>query len=149
VSAVSVDGLVVRYGDFVAVRGVSFEVEEGEVFGLLGPNGAGKTTTLRVLTTLLPPSSGRAAVAGYDVRADALAVRAGIGYVPQAISIDGALTGYENLSFYARVTGVPRREREARIAHAVDAMDLHPFSTGSAATSRAACCGGSRSGPRC
>jgi ABC-2 type transport system ATP-binding protein len=127
VSAVSVDGLVVRYGDFVAVRGVSFEVEEGEVFGLLGPNGAGKTTTLRVLTTLLPPSSGRAAVAGYDVRADALAVRAGIGYVPQAISIDGALTGYENLSFYARVTGVPRREREARIAHAVDAMDLHPF----------------------
>jgi len=111
VSAVVVDELVVRYGEVEAVRGVSFAVDEGEVFGLLGPNGAGKTTTLRVLTTLLPPTAGRAA----------------IGYVPQAISIDGALTALENLEFYARVTSVPRRERATRIDQAIDAMELAPY----------------------
>jgi ABC-2 type transport system ATP-binding protein len=127
VSAVSVQSLVVRYGDVDAVRGISFDVEAGEVFGLLGPNGAGKTTTLRVLTTLLRPTEGSAAVAGFDVRRDALLVRAAIGYVPQAISIDGALTARENLEFYARVTGVPRRERRDRIEQAIEAMHLHAF----------------------
>jgi len=127
VSAVVVDELVVRYGEVEAVRGVSFAVDEGEVFGLLGPNGAGKTTTLRVLTTLLPPTAGRAAVAGFDVRANAVGVRAAIGYVPQAISIDGALTALENLEFYARVTSVPRRERATRIDQAIDAMELAPY----------------------
>ena len=126
-SAVVVDELVVRYGEVEAVRGVSFAVDEGEVFGLLGPNGAGKTTTLRVLTTLLPPTAGRAAVAGFDVRANAVGVRAAIGYVPQAISIDGALTALENLEFYARVTSVPRRERATRIDQAIDAMELAPY----------------------
>ena len=110
--AVLVDGLVVRFGDLLAVRGISFGVAEGETFGLLGPNGAGKTTTLRVLTTLLRPDEGRALVAGYDVRRESLAVRASIGYVPQALSADGALTARENLEFYARVTGVPARLRE-------------------------------------
>jgi ABC-2 type transport system ATP-binding protein len=123
--AVLVDDLVVRFEETLAVGGVSFAVEPGEVFGLLGPNGAGKTTTIRVLTTLLPPTSGRALVAGHDVRSDSLAVRASIGYIPQAISVDGALTAAENLDFYARVTGVPARERKARIAQAIDAMDLH------------------------
>jgi ABC-2 type transport system ATP-binding protein len=127
VAAVSVDGLFVRFGDVVAVAGVSFGVEPGEVFGLLGPNGAGKTTTLRVLTTLLHAGEGRAFVAGHDVEREPLAVRAAIGYVPQAISIDGALTARENLEFYARVTGVPRRERGARIADAIDAMHLSSF----------------------
>jgi ABC-2 type transport system ATP-binding protein len=94
------------------------------VFGLLGPNGAGKTTTLRVLTTLLRPHGGRALVAGYDVRSDGVAVRASIGYVPQALSADGALTARENLDFYAQVTGVPRRERGERVAEAVEAMRL-------------------------
>jgi ABC-2 type transport system ATP-binding protein len=126
-SAVGVDGLVVRFGDIEAVRGISFEVADGEVFGLLGPNGAGKTTTLRVLTTLLRPTAGSASVAGHDVRREALAVREAIGYVPQAISIDGALTADENLEFYARVTGVPRRERAARIDQAIEAMHLEPF----------------------
>ena len=125
--AVLVDDLVVRFGDVVAVGGVSFAVGRGEAFGLLGPNGAGKTTTLRVLTTLLRPNAGRALVAGHDTVADGLGVRAAIGYVPQAISVDGALTGMENLDFYARVTGVPRRERRERIAHAVDTMGLEPF----------------------
>jgi ABC-2 type transport system ATP-binding protein len=122
-----VDDLVVRFGDVEAVRGISFGVETGEVFGLLGPNGAGKTTTIRVLTTLLPPTSGRAFVAGHDVVADGLAVRSAIGYVPQAISIDAALTAAENLEFYGRVTGVPKRERRERIAQAVEAMELGSF----------------------
>ena len=122
--AVLVDDLVVRFGELEAVGGVSFAVAPGEVFGLLGPNGAGKTTTIRVLTTLLAPTAGRALVAGYDVRDDSLAVRASIGYIPQAISVDGALTAWENLDFYGRVTGVPRRERRERIAEAIETMEL-------------------------
>ncbi len=124
---VLVDGLVVRFGEVEAVAGVSFEVAAGEVFGLLGPNGAGKTTTIRVLTTLLKPAEGNAFVAGHDVVRDGLAVRQAIGYVPQAISIDGALTAYENLEFYGRATGVPRGERRERIAEAVEAMQLASF----------------------
>ncbi len=125
--ALLVDDLVVRFGDVRAVGGVSFAVAPGEVFGLLGPNGAGKTTTIRVLTTLLPPTAGRAIVAGHDVRSEALAVRASIGYIPQAISVDGALTAYENLDFYGRVTGVPRRERRERIDEAIETMELQPM----------------------
>jgi len=125
--AVLVDDLVVRFGDLTAVGGVSFAVAPGEVFGLLGPNGAGKTTTIRVLTTLLAPTEGRALVAGYDVRSDSLAVRASIGYIPQAISVDGALTAYENLDFYGRVTGVPRSERRERIEQAIETMELQPM----------------------
>jgi ABC-2 type transport system ATP-binding protein len=125
--AVLVDGLVVRFGAVDAVRGVSFAVSAGEVFGLLGPNGAGKTTTIRVLTTLLRPAEGRALVAGHDVVREGLAVRQSIGYVPQAISVDGALTARENLEFYARVTGVPRSERRERIDVAVEAMGLASF----------------------
>ena len=124
---VLVDGLVVRFGAVRAVAGISFAVGAGEVFGLLGPNGAGKTTTIRVLTTLLRPDEGRALVAGHDVVREGLAVRQAIGYVPQAISIDGALTADENLEFYARATGVPRRDRRERIAEAVEAMRLDSF----------------------
>jgi len=126
-ATILVDDLVVRFGEVHAVRGISFAIDEGEVFGLLGPNGAGKTTAIRVLTTLLKPSEGRAFVAGHDVVADGLAVRQAIGYVPQAISIDGALTARENLEFYGRVTGVPRRERRERIDQAVEAMALGSF----------------------
>ncbi len=125
--AVLVDDLVVRFGELTAVGGVSFAVAPGEVFGLLGPNGAGKTTTIRVLTTLLAPTEGRALVAGHDVRSDSLAVRSRIGYIPQAISVDGALTAYENLDFYGRVTGVPRRERRERIEQAIETMELQPM----------------------
>jgi ABC-2 type transport system ATP-binding protein len=125
--ALLVDDLVVRFGELEAVGGVSFAVAPGEVFGLLGPNGAGKTTTIRVLTTLLPPTEGRALVAGYDVRSESLQVRARIGYIPQAISVDGALTAYENLDFYGRVTGVPRRQRRERIEEAITTMRLQPM----------------------
>jgi ABC-2 type transport system ATP-binding protein len=124
---VEVEGLVVRFGEVEAVAGISFDVGAGEVFGLLGPNGAGKTTTIRVLTTLLRPAEGSAFVAGHDVVHDGLAVRQSIGYVPQAISIDGALTAYENLEFYGRAMGVPRRERRERIEEAVEAMQLASF----------------------
>ena len=99
---------MVRFGSLTAVDASRSSVERGEVFGLLGPNGAGKTTTLRVLTTLLRADAGSASVAGWDVRSEGLEVRASIGYVPQALSADGALTARENLDFYARVTGVPR-----------------------------------------
>ena len=126
-AAVLVDDLVVRFGEVEAVGGVSFAVAPGEVFGLLGPNGAGKTTTIRVLTTLLPATTGRALVAGFDVRNDSLAVRARIGYIPQAISVDGALTAYENLDFYGRVTGVARHERRERIEEAIETMELAPL----------------------
>ena len=122
--AVLVDDLVVQFEEVKAVGGVSFAVARGEVFGLLGPNGAGKTTTIRVLTTLLSPTAGRALVAGFDVRTESLRVRASIGYVPQAISVDGALTAWENLDFYARVTGVPARERRERIDQAIAEMKL-------------------------
>jgi ABC-2 type transport system ATP-binding protein len=125
--AVLADDLVVHFGELAAVGGVSFAVAPGEVFGLLGPNGAGKTTTIRVLTTLLTPTAGRALVAGFDVRRESLKVRASIGYVPQAISVDGALTAGENLDFYARVTGVRGRVRRARIEQAIDAMELEPM----------------------
>jgi ABC-2 type transport system ATP-binding protein len=124
---VLVDGLAVRFGEVEAVAGISFDVSAGEAFGLLGPNGAGKTTTIRVLTTLLKPGAGTALVAGHDVVRDGLAVRQSIGYIPQAISIDGALTAYENLEFYGRATGVPRRERRPRIEEAVEAMQLGSF----------------------
>jgi len=125
--ALLVDNLVVRFGELEAVGGLSFAVAPGEVFGLLGPNGAGKTTVIRVLTTLLAPTEGGARVAGFDVRTESLSVRASIGYIPQAISVDGALTAYENLDFYGRVTGVPRRERRERIAEAIETMELAPM----------------------
>ena len=127
IDTVVVDDLVVRFGDVEAVRGVSFSVGAGESFGLLGPNGAGKTTTIRVLTTLLRPTDGHASVGGHDVVRDGLAIRQILGYIPQAISIDGALTARENLEFYGRVTGVPRTLRRERIEHAVGVMGLEAF----------------------
>jgi len=106
---------------------VTFSVAAGESFGLLGPNGAGKTTTIRVLTTLLRPTDGGASVDGHDVVREGLAIRRILGYIPQAISIDGALTARENLEFYARVTDVPRAERRERIERAVGVMGLDSF----------------------
>ena len=90
-------GLVRRFGSMVAVDGLTLSVAPGEVFGLLGRNGAGKSTVIKILTTLLPPSAGVARVAGFDVVTQPAAVRRVIGYVPQALSADGELTGYENV----------------------------------------------------
>ncbi len=92
------------FGELAAVDAVSFAVDSGEVFGLLGPNGAGKSTTIKMLTTLLPPTGGHAKVAGYDILREAPDVRRVIGYVPQALSADGNLTGYENLLRFATLS---------------------------------------------
>jgi ABC-2 type transport system ATP-binding protein len=113
-----------RFGDFTAVDGASLSMNSGEVFGLIGPNGAGKSTLIKMLTTLLPPSSGRALVAGFDVAKEPAQVRRHIGYVPQLLSADGELTGYENLLLSARLYLIPRKEREQRIADALSMMGL-------------------------
>jgi ABC-2 type transport system ATP-binding protein len=118
------EALTRRFGTRTAVDGLTLTVEPGEVFGLLGPNGAGKSTTLKMLTTLLPPTAGTARVAGFDVVRQANAVRRVIGYVPQLLSADGALTGYENLLIFAKLYDVPRAERQARIADALNFMGL-------------------------
>jgi ABC-2 type transport system ATP-binding protein len=112
------------FGDFVALDGVDLVVPEGEVFGLLGPNGAGKTTLLRLINTLLPLQEGSIDVLGHDVRRGKMAIRRGLGYVPQQLSIEGALTGRENVSWFARLYDVPRRERKARVTHALETMAL-------------------------
>jgi ABC-2 type transport system ATP-binding protein len=117
-------GLVRRYGDFTAVNGIDLDVRAGEVFGLLGPNGAGKTTTIKMLVTLLPPSAGNALVGGYSITSQAGDVRRLIGYVPQALSADGMLTGWENLMVFARLYDVPRREQKARVDDALAFMGL-------------------------
>jgi ABC-2 type transport system ATP-binding protein len=122
--AVLVEDLEVRYGSFVAVDRISFAVKPGEVFGLLGPNGAGKTTTIRVLTTLLNPNGGGAKIFGLDVQRDSMAVRQAMGYVPQQLSIDGSLTGWENVWLFARLFDVPRGERRERIKEALDTVGL-------------------------
>jgi ABC-2 type transport system ATP-binding protein len=113
-----------RFGAVLAVDGLTLAVQPGEVFGLLGRNGAGKSTVIKMLTTLLPPSSGSARIAGFDLVRDAAAVRRMIGYVPQALSADGELTGYENLLVFAQLYDVPRAERKSRIAEALAFMDL-------------------------
>ncbi len=113
-----------RFGDLTAADGVNLAVAAGEVFGLLGPNGAGKTTVIKMLTTLLPPTAGTATVAGFDIRHHPARVRASIGYVPQLVSVDGALTGYENLLFFAKLYGVSRTVRAGRIEEALDFAGL-------------------------
>jgi ABC-2 type transport system ATP-binding protein len=123
-SALEVNDLVVSYGDIRAVDGVSFHVTEGEIFGLLGPNGAGKTTTIRVLTTLLRAYSGTATVCGLDVSRNRMQVRQAIGYVPQQLSVDGGLTGWENVWLFARLFDVPRSARAGRIADALEVVGL-------------------------
>ncbi len=113
-SAIRVEGLTKRFGSFTAVDHVSFKVPRGEVFGLLGPNGAGKTTVVRMLTTLLTPSDGKAYVAGHDITRHPRQVRESIGVIPQAMTSDLDLTGWENIDIYGEFYGVPRRERHAR-----------------------------------
>ncbi|MGB6689857.1 MAG: ATP-binding cassette domain-containing protein [Terracidiphilus sp.] len=123
-AAMAVENLVKKYGTFEAVKGVSFSVAEGEIFGLLGPNGAGKSTLIRMMTTLIPATSGRALVAGFDVSKDPDAVRNVIGVIPQALTSDPDLTVGENLSIYAKLYSVPRAQREKNIAEVLEAVDL-------------------------
>jgi ABC-2 type transport system ATP-binding protein len=123
-AAIEVQNIVKVYGSFMAVKGVSFQVQEGEIFGLLGPNGAGKSTLIRMMTTLIPVTGGRALVAGHDVSKDSDAVRRVIGVIPQALTSDPDLTVEENLSIYAKLYGVPRAERIHNINDVLEAVDL-------------------------
>jgi len=122
--AVAVDGLVKNYGDLVAVNGVDFTVEKGEVFGFLGPNGAGKSTTIKMLCTLVEPTAGSARVAGFDVVRERDAVRRNIGLVFQDPTLDQYLTGEQNLKMHAELYGVRRSALEERMAAVLDMVDL-------------------------
>ncbi|MBD2629697.1 ATP-binding cassette domain-containing protein [Trichormus variabilis] len=113
-----------RFDKFTAVDSLNISVTAGEVFGLLGPNGAGKSTVIKMLTTLLPPSSGKAFLAGYDVTRQPESVRRVIGYVPQALSADGSLTGYENLLIFSKLYDIPSRRRKQQIAQVLEFMGL-------------------------
>lgn len=113
-----------KFGGLTAVDALTISIERGEVFGLLGPNGAGKTTVIRMLTTLLPPTTGVARVAGYDIARRPGNVRRAIGYVPQLLSVDGSLTGYENLLIFAKLYDIPRAERESRVREALALVGL-------------------------
>jgi ABC-2 type transport system ATP-binding protein len=119
-----IKNLTRRFGAFTAVDSLTLSVNTGEVFGLLGSNGAGKTTTIKMLTTLLPPTSGDANVANFSIITQSVDVRRTIGYVPQAVSVDGSLTGYENLLIFAKLYDLPYREQQARIKEALEFMGL-------------------------
>lgn len=121
---VVVKELTHKYGSYAAVDKISFRIEEGMTFGLIGPNGAGKSTTIKMLTTLLPVTSGNAFIAGASVIEKPSVVRNNIGYVPQLLSADGELTAYENLLLSAKLYGICRNQREARIAEVLEFMDL-------------------------
>ncbi|MDZ8107650.1 MAG: ATP-binding cassette domain-containing protein [Nostoc sp. DedQUE12a] len=118
------EGLTRRFGKLTAVNDLSISVERGEIFGLLGPNGAGKSTVIKMLTTLLPISAGTAILADYDVTRQSDAVRRAIGYVPQALSADGSLTGYENLLIFAKLYDIPKKGRDRRIWEILEYMGL-------------------------
>ena len=122
--AIVVDHITKRYGDFTAVDDVSFAVKQREIFGLLGPNGAGKSTLIRMMTTLLPITKGRAIINGFDVAKDPDDARQCMGVIPQAMTSDIDLTVEENLSIYAKLYGVPAREREKSIDELLETVDL-------------------------
>jgi ABC-2 type transport system ATP-binding protein len=122
--AIAVSEITKKFGSLTAVDHVSFEVGEGEFFGFLGPNGAGKTTLIRILTTLLKPTSGNAIVSGFDVIKEPAAVRKQIGVVPQAMTSDLDLTGYENMDLYGRFYGIHARERKERVRYLLDMVGL-------------------------
>jgi ABC-2 type transport system ATP-binding protein len=112
--AIVAEALTRRFGDFVAVDDVSFQVAKGEIFGFLGPNGAGKTTTMKMLTGLLPPSAGRGEVVGFDVTTQGESIRRNIGYMSQLFSLYDDLTVTENIDFFMGLYGVPRARRSER-----------------------------------
>jgi ABC-2 type transport system ATP-binding protein len=122
--AIEVSKITKRYGTITAVDNVSFDVMEGEFFGFLGPNGAGKTTLIRMLTTLLKPTEGNAVVACCDVAKEPQKVRREIGVVPQAMTSDLDLTGYENMDIYGRFYGISAKDRKERIQHLLEMVGL-------------------------
>src|SRR5437764_446283 len=122
--AIQVSNIVKRYGQFTAVDGVSFDVGKGEIFGLLGPNGAGKSTLIRMMTTLLEITDGAAIIDGFDVSKEPDKARHHIGVIPQAMTSDGDLTVWENLSIYSKLYGIGAVERERSIEELLQLVDL-------------------------
>jgi ABC-2 type transport system ATP-binding protein len=123
-NAIDVRSIVKKFGEFTAVDGVSFAVEEGEIFGLLGPNGAGKSTLIRMLVTLLPPTAGTALVNGFDIGKNPDDVRRAIGVIPQAMTSDLELSVEENLLIYAKLYGVAREKRVRLIPELLESVEL-------------------------
>jgi ABC-2 type transport system ATP-binding protein len=123
-NAIDVQNIVKKFGDFTAVKGISFAVEEGEIFGLLGPNGAGKSTLIRMMVTLLQPTTGTAIINGYDVVKQSDGVRQSIGVIPQAMTSDLELSVEENLIIFAKLYSVPRIKRERLINELLEAVEL-------------------------
>ncbi len=121
---IEVENLTKCFGDFVAVNSISFSVGHGEVFGLLGPNGAGKSTLIRMMTTLVPPTSGRVVIMGFDVVRSPNDVRQCIGVIPQAMTSDLDLSAEENMNIFAKFYGLPRDERKKTVAELLAAVDL-------------------------
>jgi ABC-2 type transport system ATP-binding protein len=122
--AIDCRNLTYHYGQFTAVDDVTFQVRPGETMGLLGPNGAGKTTVVRMLTTLTRVQQGELRIFGMDSRDQIIDIRSNIGYVPQQLSIEPALTGRQNVEWFARLYGVPRAQRAERADQALAAMEL-------------------------
>jgi len=125
--AISAEHLVRKFGQFTAVNDVSFQVQKGEIFGFLGPNGSGKTTVIKMLTGLLPLTSGKAYVEGIDVRTDPEAVRQNIGYMSQRFSLYDDLTVTENLQFYGRIYGLPPDRLKRRMDEIIQLNSLQPY----------------------
>jgi len=123
-NAIDVRSIVKKFGQFTAVDGISFAVEEGEIFGLLGPNGAGKSTLIRMLVTLLPPTAGTALVGGFDIIKQADDVRRTIGVIAQAMTSDLDLSVEENLLIYSKLYGVPREKRQRLIPELLESVEL-------------------------
>jgi ABC-type multidrug transport system ATPase subunit len=128
-AAIVADNLVRKFGQFVAVNGISFRVEKGEIFGFLGPNGSGKTTVIKMLTGLLPLTSGSAHVEGLDVQTNAEEVRERIGYMSQNFSLYNDLTVLENLTFYGRIYSLPPDQLKRRMNEIIELNGLGPYAT--------------------
>ncbi len=133
---ISVKNLTKKYGDFIALNHISFEVKKGDVFGFLGHNGAGKTTTINMMTTLLIPSEGSITIDGYDVIKQSMRIKSIIGYVPENVQLYGTLSAYENLEFFAKLSNI-RKPRNAimktlKFLNAVSYKDkkIHELSKG-------------------
>lgn len=132
--AIDCTHLTHRYGTFTAVDDLTLQVRPGETMGLLGPNGAGKTTAVRVLTTLTPVQQGEVRILGLDAARHTMDIRHNIGYVPQQLSIEAALTGRQNVELFARLYDVPRAERRARVNQALESMQLLDVADAAAGT---------------
>ena len=125
-TTIEVRDLTKYYGDFQALRGISFDVHRGEIVGFLGPNGAGKSTTMKILTCYMAATTGTAKVMNIDVTTDSIAVRARIGYLPESVPLYDQMVVFDYLDHLAELRGVPSSKREAAVTHAVEVCGLGP-----------------------